>query len=53
MVMRASLQRQETRRSPYGFVRAEYPERDDEHFLCFLSQQLVDGQVTFTKVAPR
>ena len=50
MVMRASLERKETRKAPFGFIRTEYPERDDENFLCFLNQQLVDGKIRFSKI---
>ena len=50
MVMRASLERKETRRFPSRFLRADYPEQDDANFLCFLSQTLTDGKVKFTKI---
>lgn len=51
MVMRASLARKESRRGPARFTRADYPEQDDQNFLCFLSQQLVDGEVSISKIA--
>ena len=50
MVMRASLERKETRRFPAGFVRADHPEEDNENWLCFLSQRMEGRQVVFSKV---
>ena len=37
VVLRASIERKETRMAPIPFRRAEYPEQDDEHWLCFLA----------------
>jgi succinate dehydrogenase/fumarate reductase flavoprotein subunit len=37
MVLRASIERKETRMAHTPFRRAEYPEKDDEHWLCFLA----------------
>ncbi len=51
MVMRASLERKETRRFPSRFVRADYPEQDDANFFCFLSQKFMDGKIGFTRIA--
>jgi succinate dehydrogenase/fumarate reductase flavoprotein subunit len=50
MVMRASIERKESRRQPTRFARVEYPEKDDENFLCFLSQKMVGGKVVFSKI---
>ncbi len=50
MVMRASLERKESRRFPSRFIRADYPEQDDANFYCFLSQKLIDGKIGFTKI---
>jgi succinate dehydrogenase/fumarate reductase flavoprotein subunit len=36
VVLRASIERKETRMAPTPFRRAEYPEQDDEHWLRFL-----------------
>jgi succinate dehydrogenase/fumarate reductase flavoprotein subunit len=36
-VLRASIERKETRMAPTPFRRAEYPEQDDEHWLRFLA----------------
>ena len=51
MVMRASLERKESRRQPSRFTRADYPEQDDANYLCFLCQQKIDGEVKFSKIA--
>jgi succinate dehydrogenase/fumarate reductase flavoprotein subunit len=50
MVLRASLERKESRRHPTRFTRADYPERDDANFACFLCQQRSDGVVRFSKI---
>jgi len=50
MVMRASLERKETRKNPSRFTRADYPQSDDANFFCFLSQQLKDGAIRFRKI---
>jgi succinate dehydrogenase/fumarate reductase flavoprotein subunit len=50
MVLRASLERKESRRQPSRFFRADYPEQDDENYFCFLSQKLVDGKARFSRI---
>ena len=50
MVMRASIERKESRRLPSRFFRVDYPDQDDANFLCFLSQKSTDGKVRFTKI---
>jgi succinate dehydrogenase/fumarate reductase flavoprotein subunit len=50
MVMRASMERKESRRVPSRFMRVEYPDQDDRNYLCFLSQKRVDGKVVFSKI---
>ena len=50
MVMRASIERKETRRLPSRFTRVEYPEKDDHNFFCFLSQKCVDSNAVFSKI---
>jgi succinate dehydrogenase/fumarate reductase flavoprotein subunit len=50
MVMRASLARQESRRAPARFTRADFPNQDDANFLCFLSQQIDGGEIKFSKI---
>ena len=51
MVMRASMERKESRVQPSRFTRPDYPERDDANFFCFLSQKRVRGEVKFSKIA--
>jgi len=51
MVMRASLERKESRKHPSRFIRADYPDQNDTNYLCFLSQMFVDGKVKFSKIS--
>jgi adenylylsulfate reductase subunit A len=50
MVMRASLERRESRKHPSRFTRVDYPEKDDANFFCFLSQRRKGGEVKFSKI---
>jgi len=50
MVMRASLERKESRKFPFGFYRADFPEQDDRNWLCFLALKLRDGEFNFSKI---
>lgn len=50
MIVRASLERKESRKAPYGFYRADYPEQDDKNWLAFLAQRLDGQKFTFFKV---
>jgi succinate dehydrogenase/fumarate reductase flavoprotein subunit len=50
MVLRASLERKESRRKPFGFYRADYPESNDKDFFVFLAQSLKEGRVEFSKI---
>jgi succinate dehydrogenase/fumarate reductase flavoprotein subunit len=50
MIMGASLERKESRRAPYGFYRADYPEQDDKNWLAFLAVKLDGQRFTFSKV---
>lgn len=51
LIMRASLERKESRPIPFDFRRAEYPEQDDENWLVFLAiRQGEDGKFTFSKI---
>ena len=52
MVMRASLERKESRRHPSRFTRVDYPEQDDANFFCFLSQKWTEDGVKFSKISP-
>jgi succinate dehydrogenase/fumarate reductase flavoprotein subunit len=50
MVMAASLERQESRRAPFGFVRADFPEQDDKNWLAFLALRQADGGFAFSRI---
>ena len=50
MLLRASLERKESRRMPFGFFRADFPESNDEDFFVFLAQRLKGEQVEFSKI---
>jgi len=49
MVLRASLERKESRPAPFGFVRADYPKKDDKDWKYFLGIQKKDGEFIFPK----
>ena len=53
MIMRASLERRESRRMGYGFFRADYPEQNDKEWLAFLALRLDGHKFTFSKVPVR
>ncbi len=53
MIMRASLERKESRRAPYGFYRADYPEQDDKEWLAFLALKLEGKRFSFSKIPVR
>ena len=50
MVLRASLERKESRKMPFGFYRADYPESNDKDFFVFLAQTLKGGRIEFNKI---
>ncbi len=50
MVMRASLERKESRVRPTRFTRVDYPKQDDLNYFCFLSQRRTGGKVKFSKI---
>ena len=50
MVLRASVERKESRKMPFGFYRADYPESNDKDFFVFLAQTLKEGRVEFNKI---
>lgn len=51
LVLRSSLERKESRPGPLGFVRADYPDQDDENWLAFLAvRKLEDGSFEFSKL---
>ncbi len=50
LVLRSSLERTESRRGPLGFVRADYPDQDDENWLAFLAvRKLKEDSFEFTR----
>jgi succinate dehydrogenase/fumarate reductase flavoprotein subunit len=50
MIFRSSLERQESRRAPFGFIRADFPQQDDENWLAFLAIKRKNGGVEFSKI---
>ena len=50
MVLNASLERQESRRAPFGFIRADFPEQDDARWLAFLALKKCEGNIKFSKI---
>jgi succinate dehydrogenase/fumarate reductase flavoprotein subunit len=50
MVLYASLERRESRRAPFGFYRADFPEQNDKEWLVFLSLKRVEGKFEFSRI---
>ncbi|MBW1801490.1 MAG: FAD-dependent oxidoreductase [Deltaproteobacteria bacterium] len=50
MVMRASLERKESRKAPFRFVRSDYPDQDDSNYKAFLALRKEGEAVKFRKV---
>jgi succinate dehydrogenase/fumarate reductase flavoprotein subunit len=50
MVLAASLERRESRRMPFGFVRADFPEQDDRNWLAFLALRQRGGEIEFSRI---
>jgi succinate dehydrogenase/fumarate reductase flavoprotein subunit len=50
MVLRASVERKESRKIPFGFYRADFPEKNDKDFFAFLGQRLDGNRVEFSKI---
>ena len=50
MVLRGSLERKESRRMPFGFTRADYPDTNDAEYFAFLSQRREGSAVRFAKI---
>ena len=53
LLLRASLERKETRMIPFQFSRTDYPEQDDENWRAFLSMRLKDGEIECSKIPLR
>ncbi len=50
MILRASLERKESRLRPFGFYRADFPEEDNKDYFVFLALRRVDDTVRFSKI---
>jgi len=50
MVLRASLERKESRLRPFGFFRADFPQENDDDYFAFLSMRLNKNQIEFAKI---
>ena len=50
MVLNASLERQESRRAPFGFIRTDFPEQDDARWLAFLALKRCEGSIKFSRI---
>jgi adenylylsulfate reductase subunit A len=48
MILRASIERKETRLAPTPFRRTEYPRQDDDHWLCFLAARREGSDFRFS-----
>ena len=50
MILMASQERRESRKAPFGFFRADFPEQDDKNWLAFLALKLEGGEFKFSKI---
>jgi len=50
MVLLASRERKESRKAPFGFFRADFPEQDDENWLAFIALKLEGKEFKFSKI---
>jgi succinate dehydrogenase/fumarate reductase flavoprotein subunit len=50
MVLYASLERHESRRAPFGFYRADFPEQNDKEWLAFLALKRCEGSIKFSRI---
>jgi succinate dehydrogenase/fumarate reductase flavoprotein subunit len=50
MVLMASRERTESRKAPFGFFRADFPEQDDKNWLAFLALSLEGKEFKFSKI---
>jgi succinate dehydrogenase/fumarate reductase flavoprotein subunit len=53
MLLRASVERKESRRIPFGFCRADFPDKNDRDYFVFLGQHLKGKEVEFSKIEIR
>ena len=50
MILAASQERKESRRAPFGFFRADFPEQDDKNWLAFLALKREGGVFKSSKI---
>jgi succinate dehydrogenase/fumarate reductase flavoprotein subunit len=50
MILMASQERTESRKAPFGFFRADFPEQDDKNWLAFLALKLEGEEIKFKKI---
>jgi succinate dehydrogenase/fumarate reductase flavoprotein subunit len=50
MILMASQERKESRKAPFGFFRADFPEQDDKNWLAFLALKLDGEEFKFSKI---
>jgi succinate dehydrogenase/fumarate reductase flavoprotein subunit len=50
MILMASKERAESRKAPFGFFRADFPEQDDKNWLAFLALKLEGGEFKLSKI---
>jgi succinate dehydrogenase/fumarate reductase flavoprotein subunit len=50
MILMASREREESRKAPFGFFRADFPEQDDKNWLAFLALKLEGEEFKFSKI---
>ncbi|MBM2830232.1 MAG: FAD-dependent oxidoreductase [Gammaproteobacteria bacterium] len=50
MLLRASIERKESRLAPFGFFRSDYPKENNAEYFSFLSQRKVENAVQFSKI---
>ena len=50
MIMAASLERQESRRVPFGFLRTDFPDQNDKDWLAFLALRRSDSGFEFSRI---
>ena len=51
MIMRASLERHESRKRPVRFQRSDFPEQDENNYFAFLALRLENGEFKFSKIS--
>ncbi len=53
MILNASLARKESRRAPFGFFRADFPEQNDKEWLAFLALKKKEGKIEISMIPVR